>query len=160
MGQLDLGHLEREEGDGQALPAGDVVGDVADERRLSQRGAGGEDDQVAGLEAAEQAVEVAEPRRGAGQLAVAAGERLEAVDLLGEDVGDLAEVAGPVLVGDLEQERLGLLDQLAGLALALVDGLLDPVRGVQQAAQERVLLDDPRVVAGVAGGRDGAGELR
>ena len=40
-----------------------------------------------------------------------------------------------------------------------MDRLLDPLRGREQAAQQRVLLDDLRVVAGVAGGRDGRGEL-
>ena len=43
---------------------------------------------------------------------VAAGERLELVDLVVEDLADLAEVAGALLVGDLEQQALGLLDQL------------------------------------------------
>jgi hypothetical protein len=41
-----------------------------------------------------------------------------------------------------------------------VDRLLDRLRRGQQATHERVLLDDPRVVAGVAGRRDGRGKRR
>ena len=45
---------------------------------------------------------------------VALGERLEAVDLVVEDLGDPAEVARALLVGDLEQQALGALDELVG----------------------------------------------
>ena len=44
-----------------------VLGDVGHQRRLAHRGAGGEDDQVAGLEAAGLLVEVLEARRRAGE---------------------------------------------------------------------------------------------
>jgi hypothetical protein len=40
-----------------------------------------------------------------------------------------------------------------------VDRLLDAVGGGEQAAQEGVLLDDLRVVAGVPRGGDAVGEL-
>ena len=42
LSELDLGHLQREEGDGLAALDGDVLGDVGDQRRLSHRRAGGE----------------------------------------------------------------------------------------------------------------------
>ena len=56
--ELGLGHLEREQRDREAGERG-VLGDVGDQRRLAHRRARGEHDQVAGLEAAGQVVEVA-----------------------------------------------------------------------------------------------------
>ena len=46
-----------------------------------------------------------------GHLGVAAGELLEPVELVVEDLADAAEVARLLLVGDLEQELLGALGQ-------------------------------------------------
>jgi hypothetical protein len=57
-------------------------------------------------------------------------------------------------VRDLVHRLLRLLDQLAGLALDRKRLLLDVAGCVEQPPQERVLLDDLRVVPGVAGGRD------
>src|SRR4029077_8029806 len=68
LGELDLGHLERKEGNWKPLLDGDVFGDVGDQRALAHRRAGGDDDQVAGLEAAGDRVDVAEAGGGAGQL--------------------------------------------------------------------------------------------
>ena len=151
MRELRLRHLEREEGDRELRLPGDVLGDVADEARLAHRRAGGDHDQVAGLKAAGHVVELAEARRRAGHLRLAAGELLEPLGLVDEDVGDRAEVARLLGAGDVEEQLLGLLDQLLRLALAGVHRLLDPLRGAEQPPQHRVLLDDLRVVAGVAG---------
>ena len=65
-------------------------------------------------------------------------------------VADLAEVGGALLVGDLEEQPLGVLDHLARLAVALGDRLLDRLRGRVEAPHQRVLLDDLRVVLGAA----------
>ena len=67
------------------------------------------DDQVAGLKAAGDRVEVAEAGGGAGQLGLAGGELLQPVDLVVEDLGEEAEVAGLLLVGDVEEQLLGAL---------------------------------------------------
>ena len=150
VGELRLRHLEREEGDRLSVLGGDVLGDVAHERRLAERGPRGDHDQVPRLEAAELRVEVAEAGGRAGDVWSPLDSCLEAVDLVAEDLGDPAEVAGALLVGDLEQQALGALDQLLRLALAVVDRLLDLLRGREQPPQQRVLLDDLRVVAGVA----------
>ena len=64
------------------------------------------------------------------------------------------EVARLLVVGDLEEQLLGPLGELARLAVALVDPALDLLAGAEQAAQQRVLLDDLGVVLGVAGRRD------
>ena len=132
----------------------DVLGDVGDQRALAHRRAGGDDDQVARLEAAGDRVDVAEAGGGAGQLELAGRELLEPVDLVVEDLGEHAEVARLLFVGDVEEQLLGSLGELARFAVALVDPALDLLAGAEQAAQQRVLLDDLRVVLGVARRRD------
>ena len=63
-----------------------------------------------------------------------------------------------LLVGDLEEQPLGVLDELGGLAVALRDRLLDQLGGRVEAAHQRVLLDDLRVVLGAAGCGDLGGQ--
>ena len=75
-----------------------------------------------------------------------------------EDVARASEVPRLLGAGDVEEQYLGLLDEILRLALAALDRLLDPLRGAEQAPQHRVLLDDLRVVAGVAGHRRRRGE--
>ena len=58
----------------------------------------------------------------------------------------------PLVVADLEQHRLGALDQLARLAAVGGHVVLDLARGLQHPPQQRVLLDDPRVVEDRADG--------
>ena len=139
---------------GMSLLDRDVFGDVGDQRALAHRRPCGDDDQVAGLEAAGDRVDVAEAGGGAGQLGLAGRELLEPVDLVVEDLREEPEVAGLLFVGDFEEQLLGPLGELARLAVALVDPALDLLAGAEQPAQQRVLLDDLGVVLGVAGGRD------
>ena len=80
-----------------------------------------EDDQVAGLEAAGDRVEVGEAGRRAGERLALGRELLPLADLDVEDVPDLAEVLLAVVVGDLEDRALGALDEVAGLAVVAVD---------------------------------------
>ena len=83
VGQLGLRHLEREEGDRPPLLDRDVLGDVADQRRLAHRRPGGEDDQVAGLKAAgDQSSRSRKPDGVPVSSASAVREVLEAVDLV------------------------------------------------------------------------------
>ena len=70
-----------------------------------------------------------------------------------EDLGEQAEVARLLFVGDVEEQLLGPLGELARLAVALVHPALDLLAGAEQPPQQRVLLDDLGVVLGVAGGR-------
>ncbi len=85
VGQLGLRHLEREQRHRHAVVDRRVLGDVGGERALAHRGPGGDHDQVAGLEAAGELVEVGEAGRHAGEPHVLARELLELVDLLVED---------------------------------------------------------------------------
>ena len=104
-------------------------------------------------------VDVAEAGGSAGHLELAGRELLQPVDLVVEDLREHAEVARLLFVGDFEEQPLRPLGELARLALAFVYPPLDLLPGAEQAAQQRVLLDDLGVVLGVAGGRHLGGEL-
>ena len=147
LGELGLGHLQREQGDRLAVLDRRVLGDVRHQAALAHRRAGGQDDQVARLEAAGDRVEVAEARARPGQRRLLEREPVELVQLVVEDPSDLSEVLLAVAVRDLEHRLLGLLDDLPG-AFALVEhARLDRVGRAQQAAHQGRVADDLRVVA-------------
>ena len=54
-------------------------------------------------------------------------ERASSLSISSWRISPSSEVHGALLVGDLEEEPLGLLDELGGLAVALGDRLLDPL---------------------------------
>ena len=112
LGQLRLRHLEAEQRHRASVFERGVLGDVAHQRALAHRRAGGDDDQVAGLKAAGDLVEVLEARRGPRERGPFEGQPVELVELLVEDVLDLAEVLLAVVTGDLEHRLLGLLDEV------------------------------------------------
>ena len=153
--ELRLGHLEAEQRHRApvVLVQRDVLGHVRDERGFAHRGARRDDDQVAGLEAAGDGVEVGEAGRGAGERAALGGELLPLADLGVQDLADQAEVLLAVVVGDLEDGALGPFDELARRRLVAVDAGLDLVGGGEQAAQQRAVADDLRVLAQVADAR-------
>ena len=158
--ELGLGHLEAEQGHRApvVLVQRDVLGHVGDQRGFAHRWACRDDDQVARLEAAGDRVEVGEAGRGAGERAALGGELLPLAHLGVQDLADEAEVLLAVVVGDLEDGALGPLDELARRRLVAVDAGLDLVGGGQQAAQQRAVADDLRVLAQVADGGDRRGE--
>ena len=100
MGQLGLGHLEREQRDRLAVVDGCVLGDVGGKGRLAHRRPRRQHDQVAVLEAAGEIVDVGEARRRAGEADVLARQLLELVDLLVEDGLDGAHLGHAALVAD------------------------------------------------------------
>jgi hypothetical protein len=85
-------------------------------------------------------------------------ELLQLVELGVQQLLDRAEVLARVLVRDLEDRALGHVDQVARERLVPVDLRLDLVGRVEQPAEHRVFLDDPRVLAQVADGGHGARE--
>src|SRR4051812_14529665 len=156
--ELPLGHLEAEQRDGFARVQRGVLREVGHQRRLAHRRPCGEDDQVAGLEAAGERVEVLEAGRRADDRRALERELLQLVQLGVQQLLDRAEVLARVLVGDLEDRSLRHVDQLARAGLVAMDLRLDLVRGVQEPAQHRVLAHDARVLADVADRGDRAGQ--
>ncbi len=147
--ELGLGHLQREQRDRLPMVHGGVLGDVRDQGRFTHGRSCRDHDEVSGLEASRQLVEVLEARRGAGERLAFLGEAVQLVELAVEDVVDRLEVLLAIVLRDLEHGLLGPLDQRAGRAVAGHDARLDLVRGVQQAPQERVVANDLRVMADV-----------
>ena len=86
--QLLARHLQREHGDLGVLADGGVAGEVQHQRRLTDTGAGGDDDEVGRVEAAEDLVEVAE----AGADVAAVGHAAFGVRRVQEGVEEVADV--------------------------------------------------------------------
>ena len=105
-------HLEREDDDRLAGQHRGVAGDVERERGLADRGAGGEDDQLAGLQTLGQGVELGEVGRHAGDELLVLDALLERVPPLANDRRDVADVRAAPLLADLEDGLLGLVDGL------------------------------------------------
>jgi hypothetical protein len=154
LGQLALGHLQREQRDRLAVLQGGVLGEVGHQRALSHRRAGGEDDQVPRLKAARDGVEVVEARGRARDRLALARELVELVQLGVEQLVDGPEVLARVVVGDFEDAALREVDQLARRRLVGVHALLDLVGRRQEPAQHRVLAHDAGVLAQMADGGD------
>ncbi len=72
---------------------------------------------------------------------------------------DVREVAADALLRELEHHLLGPVDEIGRLARTGLTEPLDLLADAYEPAQRRHLLDDPRVVLGVRGGRDDGGEL-
>ena len=100
--QLGLGHLEREQGDRLAGSTA-AFSAMLMTSSLSHRWPRGQNDQVAGLEAAGDLVEVGEAARRAGERHALARHLLQLVELVVENVLDRAQLARAVVVGDLEE---------------------------------------------------------
>ncbi len=137
---------------------GGVLGDIADQRALAHRRAGGDDDQVPRLKAAGDLVEVLEAGGRAGQRGALDRQAVQLVELLVQHLFDRAEVLLAIVAGDLEHRLLGLLDELARGSAVVEHALLDLIRRPQQPPQQRVLAHDLRVAAGVPGGRHDPGQ--
>jgi hypothetical protein len=140
---------------------GGVLRDVHHQRRLPHRGAGGDDDQIAVLESGRHLVEVAVARRDAGEAGSRLLQPLDVLERRPQDLLDPDEPLALVALRDLEDARLGLVEDLLDFALALLVDVADDLRGrVDQAPQQRLLAHDARVVLDVGGGRHRVEELR
>ena len=156
---LGLRHLEREERHRRLVADGEVGGRAEPERRLPHRRARGEDHEVPRLEPRGELVEVAEAgghSRDVDARLVELGDPLEA---LLEQRLDVGEVGGDALLGELEDDLLGPVDEVERLAGALLPEARDLRAGADEAAQRRHLGHDAGVVGGVRSCRHERGEL-
>jgi hypothetical protein len=81
-----------------------VVGDLEGEAALSHRGAGGDDDEVRGLEARRDAVKVLEAAREAGDVGARLVEVADPLERLDERVLEEDELALLAALGEVEDE--------------------------------------------------------
>src|SRR5215211_6198603 len=156
---LRLRHLEREQRDGNLVADRDVGADAEPERRLPHARAGGDDHEVPGLEARGQPVDLAKPRRNPRDLLAGLVERSDALEALLEQRFDVGELRRDPALREFEDDLLGAVDEVGGLAHPLPAQRGDLAAHPDEAAEGGHLADDPRVVAGVRAGGYDRGEL-
>ena len=144
---------------GRGSLEGGVAGHAHGERGLAHAGTSADHDQGVGLETGSQLVEVGEAGGRAGDGVAALVERLEAVERLVEQVVQARHGVGLAVLGDLEHEGLGAVDGLGHIVGHVVAHLGDLAGDADEAAEQRVLLDDLGVARRARGGRGGRLEV-
>ena len=110
------------------------------------------------LEARRQLVEIVEAARDAGDRLAAALQRFDALHRRPEQLLDAREAVARLLLADLEDLRLGFVEQLGRGARALERLGDDRRRDLDQPAEDRLLANDLRVVLDVRRRRHGVDE--
>ncbi len=140
------------------LADGDIPREVEQKRRFPNAGAGGDDDEVASLEAAEQRVKIHEAGAHRGDQEAVGGLAWILEELV-EQVAETLEVAGGLGAADAEEQPFGNGKDPVGVGATLVGKLCDLAGGLDQAAVERVAGDDAGVSLDADGGEVTAGHL-
>src|SRR5712675_2666159 len=153
-----LGHFEAEDGDGLAAADADVFGEVEGERGFSLRGARGEDQQLGGLQAGGQLVQLDIAGGDAGDAFAFAEDFFEALEIVADDVLDGDEAGADAVFGELEDGRFGVVEDGVGAVFALEGALLNIVGGVDEIAEDGFFFDDARVVLDVGDAGHAIGE--
>ena len=152
-------HLEREHDHRLARQHRRVARDVQRERCLADRGAGRQDDQLAGLQALGERVELREVGGHAGDQLLVLDALLEGVPPLADDRGDVADLRAAPLLADLEDRLLGLVDRLLDRGGVVEPEAAHLAARLDEPPPQRVGDDDVRVVAHARGARHHQGEL-
>jgi hypothetical protein len=127
----------------------EVRRDTEAERRLTHGGTGSRDDQVPGLEARGEAIEIAEPGGDTGNVGAGLVEGRDTFEALLEKLIDVGKLARDARLREIEDDLLGLVDEVDRIARPLPAEARDLAAGPDQPAQRRHLADDARIVAGV-----------
>ena len=158
--QLLLRHLEAEEADRHLGRGADVLRDVEHETRLAHRRPGGHEHQVGRLQPRGHLVQVDEPGGHTGDQALVLLQLLDGAEAALDEVAQRHEPGADPVLCDRENRALRLIEQQVWLLLGLVRLDEDLVGRVDQIAQRRLFLDDPRVVLDVRRPRHAIGERR
>ena len=135
---------------------GEVRGHAEAEAGLAHARAGGDDDQVPRLEPGSEPVEVAEAGRRARDVCAGFVEGGDALEAVLQQLLDVAELARDARLREVEDDLLGAVDEVRGLAGPLPAQLGDLAARPNQPAEGRHLAHDARVVPRVrAGGNEG-----
>ncbi len=152
-------HLQGEERGGDIVADRGVAGEVSGEDGFPHGRAGSDEDELSGLQAAGEGVEVGEPG-----LEAFFGTVLADVDDFG-DGGHDVRADGEVVVAAVGEASeafegvVGVLDDLVGGAGGAVDAVGHAVGGFEDFPQDGFLVDDEGVPLAVGGGGYGAGEF-
>ncbi len=145
-----LRHFQAEDRHGLLLAQRDVSRDVQREGRLSHRRARREDDQLGRLQAGGFVVETRIAGGEPGDAAAFAEDFLEALEAVLDQVLDADQSGADAVFGDLENGRFRAVENDVGVVSGGERLLLNRRGGMNQVAQDRLFLDDARVVLDVA----------
>ncbi len=155
LGELDAAHLQREEQHRLVRLEGGVAGHAQGEAGLAHAGTGAHHHQGVGLQAGGELVEVGVARGRAGDGVAPLHQGLEGVEGLVQQVVQARHGVGLAVLGHLEHHPLGVVDRLGDVVGQAVADLGDLAGHADEAAQQRVLLDDLGVAGRARGGRGG-----
>ena len=113
---------------------------------MPDRGARRKDDQIRGLQASGQRIEIGEAGPDAADLAPVRVQVIEPVERVVEKLLEGRESGGETPLRDRVELRLGPVDRLLDLRGVLVPDPGDPPRGRDQVPQDRLALHDPGVL--------------
>ena len=140
--KLLAAHLEREDRDGLARMLADVAREIERHTRFALTGTGGDEDQLALLEAHGDLIEIGHAGAEAGNAAaVHRGVREGGIHPL-DDHGNRLQSADVAALTQLIDLALRGLEDGIGLARALGDEGLDLIGGLLQIAQQRLIAHD------------------
>ena len=158
LGDLDLGHLEREEGDRRAV-CRSIHGEVQCEGGLADTRTGADDDHLACTQAQKLLVDAGEARLDAQELLVLCRHLAELVVEVLHDSLERRIVALDVGVRRIEDEFLCLIDDFLRILGSIVGKGRDLRRGLDDLPERRVAAQDLCVVAPARQGKGVAREL-
>src|SRR5204863_9954335 len=138
---------------------GEIRGHAEAKAGLPHARAGGDDDQVPGLEPGGEPVEVAEPRWRAGDLGAGLIQRRDAFEAVLQQLLDVTELARDPGLGQIEDDLLRPVDEVGCLTRPVPAEGRDLAARPYQPAECRHLSHDPGVVPGVRARRYARCEL-
>ncbi len=144
--QLDVRHFKREEGHRHLIVGGDILGHGEGKRCLTHGRATGDDDQVGGLPARRDVVQLMVTCRHTRQTVLVGCGLLDDVDGIPDDGVYLGVVLLHVALPQLEQCALGLLHQVIYVNRLVEGHTLNATGKRDELAGQRLLGNDAGVI--------------
>ena len=155
-GQLFGGHFQGEHRRLLARANGGVFDDVHAKAGFAHGGAGGDEHQLARVQAGEHIVQFRIAGGHALDAAVVFDQFLDLLEGIEQHGLDGLKLLAALAHGDIVDGALGRLKDIARLLLAIVTQVDNALGGADELAQRRLFIDDAYVGAHVGGGRHGA----
>ncbi len=148
--ELFLAHLEAEQAHRAVVAHSGVLGDIQAEGGLAHGGAGGNEDQVSGLQSRGFAVQFLEAGADSGDL-VFAGHILQAGHRLVGDIPHTGKASPVLILGDGKDQFFSSIQDLAGILLRSKAVLDHAVGSLNHFPQHRLVLHDAGIMIHVGG---------
>ncbi|CAB4937000.1 unannotated protein [freshwater metagenome] len=150
---LVTAHLEGEDDAGETVLDRGGSADIKAQGRLAERWSCRDDDELAGVKAVRQFVELNESGGNTDHLATAVRDRLDLVQGLAHDVAQRKVILARAAIGDVVDLGLRAVDHVVDITGSGVAHLHDSGAGLDEAAQDCLLADDAPVIAAIRGCR-------